>query len=73
MKIRFNGVFEKKSGGCIPCGVRKASRKVMVMRKSYRCPSGNEIKFYAGSDKDVPFADGRWLLDSYPEAFTEVI
>ena len=72
MKVRFGGVLEKKSGGCIPCGARRASKKVMVMRKSYRCPSGNEITFHAGREREVPLSDGKWLLESYPDAFEEV-
>ena len=72
MKVRFGGVLEKKSGGCIPCGARRASKKVMVMRKSYRFPSGSEITFHAGRVTEVSDKDGTWLLDSYPDAFEEV-
>ena len=72
MKVLFKGVLEKKSGGCIPCGARRASKKVMVMRKSYRFPSGNEMTFQAGRVREVHNSDGAWLLDSYPDVFQEV-
>lgn len=72
MKVVFGGVLEKKSGGCIPCGAKRASKKVMVMRKSYRFPSGNEITFHVGREREVPLSDGKWLLESYPDAFKEV-
>lgn len=72
MKVMFTGVMEKKAGGCKPCGMRKVSRMGMVMRKSYMFPDGQEKTFFAGREVEVSDVNGKWLLDSFPDAFEEV-
>lgn len=69
MKVVFNGTLEVASGGCVPCGHRKASKRVMVTRKRYILPSGSEVVFRLGRPVSVSDADGAFLLDfTYTDA-----
>ena len=63
MKIRFNGILEKKSGGCIPCGRAKVSDRVMSTKKSYILPSGVTKTFYVGRTEEVSDSDGAFLME----------
>lgn len=62
MKVRFNGVIEKRSGGCVPCGAKKHSSKSMVTKKMYILPSGAMKTFYVGRAETVSDSDGAFLL-----------
>lgn len=62
MKIVFNGVLEFKSGGCIPCGRKRASKKSLTTKKDYILPSGRTVTFYLGRAEDVSDSDGEFLL-----------
>lgn len=73
MKIKFLGAMEKRQGGCRPCGTRRASKRVMATRKEYMLLSGASHVFYAGRIAEVSDEDGRFLVDSFPESFKEVV
>ena len=62
MKVVFNGVLEKKSGGCVPCGRKRASKQTMVMTKMFILPSGMTKTFYAGREEEVSDKDGEFLM-----------
>lgn len=62
MRVIFNGVLEKKSGGCIPCGAKRASKQTMVTRKTFNLPSGAVRTFYVGREAEVSDTDGRFLM-----------
>lgn len=63
MKVRFNGVLEKKADGCIPCGRKKVSERVMTMSKRYILPSGVTKTFHIGRVEEVSDADGAFLME----------
>lgn len=62
MKLKFNGVIETKSGGCIPCGSKRASSKSMVTSKMYILPSGMQKTFYVGRTEEVGDGDAEFLM-----------
>jgi len=62
VKVVFNGVLESVSGGCKPCGARKASKLRMVSAKTYILPSGKTTLFRAGKEVEVEDEDGEFLL-----------
>ncbi len=62
MKLIFNGILEKKSGGCIPCGAKRASKQTMMTRKVFNLPSGSTRTFYVGRVAEVSDADGKFLM-----------
>ena len=62
MKVKFNGVLESKSGGCIPCGRKRASKKSLTTKKDYILPSGRTVTFYLGRSVEVSDSDGEFLL-----------
>lgn len=73
MRIKYLGVMETKSGGCIPCGARKASKKAMATRKEFQLHSGGAKTFYFGRETEVLDDDGRHLIEAFPDAFEEVV
>lgn len=62
MKVKFNGILEKKSGGCIPCGAKRVSKQTMVTSKMYILPSGTSKRFWAGRTVEVSDDDGKFLM-----------
>lgn len=72
MIVKYLGVLEKKSGGCRPCGRKKTSKKIVASRKSFTLLSGATKMFYLGREAEVSDADGRFLVESFPDAFQEV-
>lgn len=61
MKIKFNGLIEKKvSGGC-NCK-RQSSGYSFVNSRMYILPSGQQKTFYVGKVEEVPDRDGQFLL-----------
>ena len=72
MKVVFMGVLEVRSGGCKPCGAKRASKKVMATRREYILPSGETRMFFVGRETCVSDSDGEFLLKSFPDAFKEV-
>ena len=63
MKLKFNGIIEKRSGGCVPCGAKRTSSKSMVTSKMYILPSGVTKTFTVGRVENVSASDGRFLLE----------
>lgn len=62
MKVVFNGIIEKRSGGCIPCGAKRASEQVMKPSKMFILPSGITKTFFVGREVEVSEADGEFLM-----------
>ena len=62
MKLKFNGIIEKRSGGCVPCGAKRTSSKSMVTSKMYILPSGATKTFYVGRMETVSDRDADFLL-----------
>lgn len=61
MKIVFNGLFEKKTGG--GCNCRKKSGDYgFVNSRMYILPSGQQKIFYQGKVEEVSERDGNFLL-----------
>lgn len=65
MKIKFNGLIEKKSGGC---NCRKSGSDYgFVSSRMYILPSGATKTFFVGKVENVSEKDGQFLL-SYNHA-----
>lgn len=62
MKVRFNGMFVRKSKGC-GCGGRSATgSKAFVAHKTFILPSGKSISFSLEQEYEVSDLDGNFLL-----------
>lgn len=61
MKIRFNGIIEKRTKGCPVCGKRTTDSQFKTM-KSYILPSGITKTFRAGRIEEVTETDADFLL-----------
>lgn len=67
MKIKFNGLLEKKpSGGGCNCK-KQVSGYSFVQTRRYILPSGQMKTFYVGSVEEVSERDGAFLLRSNGE------
>lgn len=62
MKVVFNGIIEKKSGGCVPCGAKRTSEQIMKTSKMYILPSGITKTFFVGREETVSDSDGEFLM-----------
>ena len=62
MRLRFNGIIEKRKGGCSVCGRKTSSDTAFVANRRYYLPSGRNMMFRAGSEYDVPDSDADFLL-----------
>lgn len=60
MRIKFNGIVEKRSKGCKCRGER--SEMVFHSLKSYILPSGITKTFRTGKVEEVSEKDGQFLL-----------
>lgn len=61
MKIRFNGVVGRRSGGCSACG-HKSTGAGFLTTKTYILPSGTTKTFRAGKCVEVKDIDAEFLL-----------
>lgn len=61
MKIKFNGIYEKKTRGCPVCG-RSKSEIVFSTTKSFYLPSGRLQTFRVGNEYEVSDEDAHFLL-----------
>ncbi len=61
MRIQFNGIIEKKSGGCGACGNRSSSSQFLTT-KTYILPSKSIKTFRVGVPEEVSEQDGQFLL-----------
>lgn len=66
MKVKFNGVHERKGKHCSSCG-KSVSKYSFVTHKMYILPSGRNKTFYVGRIEEVSEKDGKFLL-SYKDA-----
>lgn len=78
MKIKFNGILEKRKKGCNCKGGAK-SEYGYVTSRMYILPSGITKTFYAGREEEVSDKDGEFLLqykyadvNGYREVFSKV-
>lgn len=62
MKVVFNGILENRSGGCVPCGAKRVSERVMKSSKMYILPSGQQRVFRVGRPEEVSDNDGEFLM-----------
>lgn len=60
MKIKFNGLLEKRSGGC-NCK-RQSNGYGFVNSRMFILPSGISKVFYTGRVEEVSERDGNFLL-----------
>lgn len=61
MIIRFNGIIEKRSGGCGVCGKRRTGSQFLAS-KTYILPSGVTKTFRVGQTETVSERDAQFLL-----------
>ena len=61
MRIQFNGIIDKKSGGCGACGNRSSSSQFLTT-KTYILPSKSIKTFRVGVPEEVSEQDGQFLL-----------
>lgn len=61
MKVKFNGITEKRRSGCGCKG--KTSKEVLVTRKSLFLPSGATKTFRVGRVEEIPDIDAEYLLE----------
>lgn len=61
MKIKFNGIIEKRTKGCPVCGKRVTDSQLRTM-KSYILPSGITKTFRIGMEEEVSETDASFLL-----------
>lgn len=61
MKVRFNGLIEKRDKGCGVCG-HKTLKTQFTVSKMYILPSGRSVTFRAGRIEEVLDSDGAFLL-----------
>lgn len=76
MKLKFNGLLEKKSKGC---NCNRKSEYGFVRSRMYILPSGTTKTFYVGVVEEVSDSDGEFLLsykyadtNGYREVFSKV-
>lgn len=63
MKLRFNGIVQKKSkGGCSKCGQKSATSYKMVTSKMFILPSGRTVSCIVGREVEVSDKDAEFLL-----------
>lgn len=62
MRIKFNGVLEKKNGGCSACGKKSKSSYGFTNSKLYHMASGRSQVFRTGEVYEVSDIDGNFLL-----------
>lgn len=62
MIVRFNGVMQKKKGGCSKCGAKSSSVYKMMPSKMFILPSGKTETFYVNRETEVSDEDGAFLL-----------
>lgn len=61
MKIKFNGIIEKRTKGCHVCGKSRSDSQFQAS-KSYYLPSGKYKTFRVGRIEEVTDSDGAFLL-----------
>lgn len=67
MRVIFNGMIEKRTRGCKPCGKARTETGFTTV-KSFMLPSGITKTFRKGRVEEVSDSDGEFLLQY--EAFS---
>lgn len=62
MKVKFNGIMERKKGGCSKCGAKSSSTYKMMPSKMFILPSGKTVTFFVNRETEVSDTDGDFLL-----------
>lgn len=62
MIVKFNGIMQKKQGGCSKCGQKSSSQYRMMPSKMFILPSGRTVTFFVGREEEVSESDGQFLL-----------
>lgn len=62
MIVKFNGIMERKQGGCSKCGAKSSSTYKVMPSKAFILPSGKTVTFYVNRETEVSDADGDFLL-----------
>ena len=62
MKVRFNGMFVKKSRGCGCGGQKTTDGRAFITHKTFILPSGRITPFSIGQEYEVSDLDGNFLL-----------
>lgn len=62
MIVKFNGIMERKQGGCSKCGAKSSSTYKIMPSKMFILPSGKTVTFYVNRETEVSDADGDFLL-----------
>ena len=62
MKVRFNGMFVKKSKGCGCSGRKTSTSKSFMIHKTFILPSGRTMSFSIDQEYEVSDLDGNFLL-----------
>lgn len=73
MKVKFNGIVEKKTSGGCNCKRQSTGYSFSNVRM-FILPSGTKKTFYAGDTAEVSETDGKFLLsmNGEREVFTKV-
>ena len=62
MIVKFNGIMERKHGGCSKCGAKSSTKYKMMPSKMFILPSGRTETFFVNRETEVSDADGDFLL-----------
>lgn len=62
MKVRFNGMYQNRKKGCVPCGHKVVGERVFLTSRSFILPSGITRSFHIGEEYSVSDLDGNFLL-----------
>lgn len=62
MIVKFNGIMQRKQGGCSKCGQKSSSSLKLMTSKTFILPSGRTVPFLVGREVEVSEADGQFLL-----------
>lgn len=62
MKIRFNGMIEKRRHGCPVCGKKVTSETTFVTTRRFYLPSGASKTFRVNDEAEVTAEDAEFLL-----------
>lgn len=62
MIVKFNGIMQRKSGGCSKCGAKSSSVYKMMPSKMFILPSGRTETFFVNRETEVSDSDGEFLM-----------
>lgn len=62
MIVKFNGIMQRKQGGCSKCGAKSSTTYKMMPSKMFILPSGRTVTFFVNREIEVSDTDGEFLL-----------